>query len=43
VGLPDAMHDRWVAGIARRAMVELSAEVNDLHAESPRRDPRRLF
>jgi len=41
VGLPDAVHDGWVARIARGAMVELSAEVDDLHAESPRRDPRR--
>jgi hypothetical protein len=43
VGLPDAVHDGRVAGIARRAMIELSAEVDDLHARPPCRELRPLF
>lgn len=42
VGLPDAMHDGRMARIAWRAVIELSAEVDDLHAESPRRELRHL-
>src|SRR5882757_1159521 len=34
MGLPDAMHDRRVARIARGAVIELSAEVDDLHVVS---------
>ncbi|ANW00514.1 hypothetical protein LMTR13_10420 [Bradyrhizobium icense] len=42
VGLPDAMHDGRVARIAWRAVIELSAEVDDLHVKTPRRELRRL-
>jgi hypothetical protein len=31
VGLPDAVHHGRVAGIARGAMIEFSAEVDNLH------------
>ena len=34
VGLPDPVHDRRVAGIARGAVIELSAEVDDLQGRS---------
>src|SRR5690348_15146771 len=36
VRLPDAVDDRWLARIARRAVIELAAQVDDLHV-SPRR------
>lgn len=29
--LPDAVHDRGMAGIARGAMVKFSAEIDNLH------------
>jgi hypothetical protein len=33
-----------VAGIARRAVIKLAAEIDDLHAKvSSAREPRRLF
>src|SRR5262245_20838133 len=35
VGLPDAMHDRRVAGIGGRAVIELAAEIDDLQRVSP--------
>src|SRR5882757_1679838 len=31
MSLPDAMHDGWMARIARGAVIEFSAEIDDLH------------
>ena len=33
VGLPDAMHDRRMAGIAWGAVIEVAAEIDDLHGK----------
>ena len=35
MGLPDAMHDGRMAGIARRAVIELAAEIDDLQFGVP--------